>query len=107
MNLLILLQTAPAKSSFNWSTPVMFLLIFLVFYFFMIRPQQKKQKTLQKFRENLNKGDKVVTIGGIHGKIAQIENDHLFLEIDNEVKIKVEKSAISQEYSAKVMELRK
>ena len=69
--------------------------VFIVFYFFMIRPQQKKQKELKAFRENLQKGSEVVTSGGIFGKVFEINDDSITLEIDRGVKIKVLKSSIS------------
>jgi len=75
--------------------------MFVVMYFFMIRPQQKRQKDAQKFRENLKKGDMVVTIGGMHGKIVEIDADTITLEADRAVRLKFEKSAISQESSKK------
>jgi len=71
------------------------ILIIVVFYFFMIRPQVKKQKELKKFREELKKGDKVITIGGIYGKIADIKENIVILDLDNDVKIRVDKSAIN------------
>lgn len=74
---------------------VMIPLMIVVFYFFMIRPQQKKQKELKKFRENLTPGDKVITIGGVHGKILEI-NDTTVLINSEGSKIRFEKSAISQ-----------
>ncbi|MEN9304012.1 MAG: hypothetical protein RL264_2441 [Bacteroidota bacterium] len=67
----------------------------LVFYFFMIRPQQKKQKELRKFRESLKPKDKVVTIGGIHGIILEVNDTTVLLQIEG-AKIRVEKSAVSQ-----------
>ncbi len=73
---------------------VMLVLILVVFYFFMIRPQMKKQKELKKFRENLKAGDKVVTIGGVHGKILEI-NDTTILVNSEGSKIRFDKSAIS------------
>lgn len=79
-----------------------FILIIVVIYFFMIRPQQKRAKEQKEFRENLDKGDKVVTIGGIHGKIADIKEDALVLDIGNNMQITVEKSAISMESSQKI-----
>lgn len=76
--------------------------IFIVFYFFMIRPQQKKTKDQKKFREELKKGDTVVTIGGLHGSIASIDaDDTITLEVDRGVKMKFEKSSISAEYTKK------
>lgn len=73
--------------------------IFLVMYFFMIRPQTKKANEQKKFLENMKKGDKVVTVSGIHGKIVSIDNNILMLEVDANVKLKVEKSGISMDYS--------
>lgn len=75
--------------------------IILIMYFFMIRPQQKKQKDTKKFIEEIKKGDDVVTIGGLHGKVAAVEGDVVFLEIDKGVKVKLEKSAISLDFSKK------
>ena len=75
--------------------------IILIMYFFMIRPQQKKQKDSKKFIEEIKKGDDVVTIGGIHGKVSSVEGDVVFLELDRGLKVKVEKSAISLDFSKK------
>lgn len=97
MNLItILLQTQGAQPSGlqQYSFLIMMLLIFVVMYFFMIRPQQKKQKEIAKFRENIKKGDKVVTVGGIYGIVADVKDNHLLLEIDNGVKIKVDKTCV-------------
>ncbi|MFN5911822.1 MAG: preprotein translocase subunit YajC [Bacteroidota bacterium] len=74
---------------------VMLGLIMIVFYFFMIRPQMRKQKELKKFREGLKTGDKVVTIGGVHGKILEV-NDSTVLVSSEGTKIRFEKSAIAQ-----------
>ena len=74
---------------------VFFMLIFAVMYFFMIRPQIKKQKKEVAFRDALKVGDKVVTIGGIHGKISEIGKSTVVLDVHNSGKLKVEKSAIS------------
>ncbi len=73
---------------------VMIGLMIVVFYFFMIRPQSKKQKDLKKFRETLKAGDKVVTIGGVHGKILEV-NDSTVLVNSEGSKIRFEKSAIA------------
>jgi preprotein translocase subunit YajC len=73
--------------------------IIVVFYFFMIRPQQKKQKSQTTFRESLKKGDKVVTIGGLHGKIVEVTTDTITLEVDRSVKLTFEKASISLEAS--------
>lgn len=69
-------------------------LIFVVFYFFLILPQRRQQKREQAFRESLKKGDKVVTTAGIHGEIDSIEGDTVLLEVDRNVKLRVEKAAI-------------
>ena len=66
----------------------------VVFYFFMIRPQQRKQKAEQKMRDSLAKGDRIVTIGGIHGKIVSVEDTTVMIEVDNGVKLKMEKVAV-------------
>lgn len=69
--------------------------IFVVFYLFMIRPQQKKQKEQKKFRENLQAGDKVITIGGIHGKILEVTDTTVLLTSEGS-KIRISKSAVQQ-----------
>jgi preprotein translocase subunit YajC len=75
--------------------------IILIMYFFMIRPQQKKQKETKNFLDSIKKGDTVVTIGGIHGKIYSIEGDTITMELDKGMKLKVEKSAISADFTKK------
>ena len=74
---------------------VMFLLIIVVFYFFMIRPQMKKQKEAKKFVDSLDKGMKVVTIGGIHGKIEEVRETTVIIATEGGGKLKLEKRAIS------------
>ncbi|HEY4652090.1 MAG TPA: preprotein translocase subunit YajC [Pontibacter sp.] len=81
---------------------LMFGAIILVFYFFMIRPQQKKAKDQKKFREELTKGMNVVTIGGLHGKLVAMEDDTVVVEVDKGVRLTFEKSAISMEATARV-----
>lgn len=73
--------------------------IAIVFYFFMIRPQQKKQKDQKKFISEIKKGDTVVTIGGVHGKVYAHDDDTVTVEVDKSTKIKFERSAISLEAS--------
>jgi preprotein translocase subunit YajC len=73
--------------------------IALVFYFFMIRPQQKKTKDQKKFISEIKKGDAVVTIGGVHGKVYAHDDDTITVEVDKSTKIKFERSAISLEAS--------
>jgi len=74
-----------------------FLLIFVVFYFFFIRPQVKRQKDVKKFRESLAKGNKIITIGGIHGKIVEMQETTCTIEVEGGVKLKLEKSAIASD----------
>ena len=80
-------------------TLIFILLIFVIFYFFMILPQQKKQKKVEEFRNKLSKGDKVTTIGGIHGKIHDVKESTFVIEIAKDVCIEVEKAAISADES--------
>ncbi len=70
-------------------------LIIVVFYFFMIRPQMKKAKEAKQFREGLKKGDRIITIGGLHGKIAEIAETTFLIETEGGGKIRIEKSAVS------------
>ena len=95
MNLFLLQAAAPAPQGGGLSGILMMVLIFVVFYFFMIRPQQKRQKEIKKQRENMQVGDKVVTSGGIYGKIREIKEDNtVIIEIAENVRIKVDKSSV-------------
>lgn len=78
----------------NYSSLLVLVLIFVVFYFFMIRPQNKKQKEIQKARAALKTGDRVVTSGGIYGKVREVKDDSFIIEISDNVRIRVEKSAV-------------
>jgi preprotein translocase subunit YajC len=78
---------------------IMMLLLFVVMYFFMIRPQQRKQKELRKFRESLQKGDKVVSSGGIYGTIVELKDHYALVEVDQNVKIRIDKSTILKDMS--------
>ncbi|MCQ2145117.1 MAG: preprotein translocase subunit YajC [Bacteroidales bacterium] len=96
----ILLQAAqPAQQGSAMSMWIMLILIFIVMWIFMIRPQRKQQKELENFRNSLSKGDKVVTIGGIYGKVVEIQEKTLLLEVDNNVKIKVDKTSVVKDFS--------
>ena len=79
---------------------IMMILIFVVMWLFMIRPQRKQQKELEKFRSSLQKGDKVVTAGGIYGTVAEISEKTVLLKVDGEIKLRVDKNSISKDYSA-------
>jgi preprotein translocase subunit YajC len=78
---------------------LMMVLIIVVFYFFMIRPQSKRQKELKNFRELLKKGDKILTTGGIYGRIIEINDHTALIEVDSNVKIRVDKAAILKDPS--------
>lgn len=96
----VLLQTAKAgqAGSPNMMTSLIpLLLVFVIFYFFMIRPQMKKQKELTNFRNAISKGDKVITTGGIYGKVVEVSDTTIVMEIANDVKVKVDKSAVMRD----------
>ncbi len=83
-----------AKQPSMYSSLIFFAAIIVIFYFFMIRPQMKKQKDLKNYRESLKKGDKVVTAGGIYGRISEVSDRTVMLEIDQNVRIRVDKASI-------------
>ena len=89
-----------AATGSNWSIWIMSAALFAVMYFFMIRPQRKQQKELQQFRDGLQKGDKIVTIGGIYGTVVEIKDRTLLIEVDNNVKIRVDKNSVVKDFSA-------
>ncbi len=88
----ILLQAEGAGGGFGIEQLIMFGAIGLVFYFFMIRPQMKKQKEAKQFKESLVKGTKIVTIGGIHGKITDLKEETVTIEVEGGHRLKMEKS---------------
>ncbi len=90
--LIFLMPQSPDKSPVP--SFVFLLLIIVVFYFFMIRPQMKRQKDLKSYRAGLNKGDKVVTTGGIYGKVTDVKEQTVTVEIADNVRIKIDKNAI-------------
>ncbi len=96
-NLSILLMQPPAgqEGGGGLLSFLPLLLIIVVFYLFFIRPQMKRSKEQRKFRESLEKGQKVVTIGGIHGKILEVKDTFVILEVEGQNRLKVEKSAIA------------
>lgn len=101
--LFTLLQTQPAaqqQGGAGWSFWIMIILMFVIMYFFMIRPQRKQQKELEKFRSELKKGDKVITAGGIYGTVAEIEERTILLKVDGDVKLRVDKSSIVRDTTA-------
>ena len=87
---------AGAGAGTGWSSMIMIVALIAIFYFFMIAPQQKKQKKINSFRDSLQKGDKVMTAGGIYGRIREIKDNYVLLEIDSNVTIKIDKNSIYQ-----------
>lgn len=96
MNYGILLQAQPQGGGAMFQL-LFFGAIIVVFYFFMIRPQQKRAKDQKKFSEEIKKGDYVVTIGGAHGTVAELEGDTFIMEVEKGGRIRFNKSAISME----------
>ena len=83
----------------NYMMLIMLALIFLVMWLLMIRPQKKKQKELDQFRNNLKRGDKVITIGGIYGIVDEVKENKILIEIDKDVKIFVDKASLVKDPS--------
>ena len=83
-----------AQAGGDYSFLIMMVAIFAIMYFFMIRPQNKKQKEIQNFRNNLSVGQAVITAGGIYGKVKEIEDNIIVLEIASGVKIRIDKNSI-------------
>jgi len=99
MNYLLMAQPAPGAEANPIMTFLPLVLIIVVFYFFMIRPQMKRQKELTAFRNSIAKGDKVVTTGGIYGKVLELKDTTVLLQVDDNVKIRVDKAAIVKDMS--------
>lgn len=103
MPFISLLQTAPATGSGSLLMGILpIALIFVIFYFFMIRPQNKKQKETEKMIAALKKGDKVITIGGIHGTVSSTKEKTVIVKVDDNSKIEFLRSAISNVVTDKV-----
>lgn len=100
--LLILLQQEAQEGGSAWSGMIMIVAMIVIFYFFMIRPQSKKQKELKKAREAMKKGDKVVSAGGIHGRIKDMSDTWILMEIAPNVTIKIDKSSVFADPTADV-----
>ena len=96
MNLLFILldEATEPKAGFNYGSLLMIVALIAIFYFFMIRPQQKKQKKIREERASLAKGDNVITAGGIYGKIKEVRDDCFMIEIDQNVKVRVDKNMV-------------
>lgn len=94
LNILLFAPPADGGEQGGFMTFLPLILVIVVFYFFFIRPQMKKSKEQKKFREELKKGDEVLTIGGIRGKISRIDETDVVIETEGQTKIKVVKSAL-------------
>ena len=99
MSFIPFLQVGGAASASSSSSLVgsllPFLLIIVIFYFFLIRPQNKKQKETQKMLDALKKGDKVITIGGIHGTVSSVKENTVIVKVDDDCKLEFNRTAIS------------
>ena len=101
MNVLTVLLQAPAGAAGGGSMMwIMLIAMFVIMYFFMIRPQNKKQKEIANFRKSLQVNQSVITAGGIHGTIKEITDDYIVLEIASNVKIKIDKNSNFADASA-------
>lgn len=99
MNIILMMQQVEGEEANPLMSFLPLLLVIIIFYFFMIRPQMRRQKETRKFREGLKKGDKVVTTGGIYGKVSEIKDTFIILEIAKDVEIKVDKNGIIRDMS--------
>ena len=90
----ILLQAAEGAQGAGWTNMVLLLLIFVIFYFFMIRPQTKRQKEIKKFQDSLENGKTVITQGGIYGRVREVKDNYVLVEIADGVKIRVNKNMV-------------
>lgn len=100
--LMMLLDAAPAagaQQGGGWQMIIMLGLVFVVMWLFFIRPQNKQRKEMEEFRNSLKKGDKIVTIGGIFGRIAEVGDNWFMIEVDKDVKIKVSKQAVQKDFT--------
>ena len=97
--LTILLQEAQRPQGSMWTSMIWILLLIVVFWLFFIRPQSKKAKEQQKFRDELKKGDKVITIGGFHGKITEVKENTVMVSLSPDIVVEIEKSALVQNAS--------
>lgn len=91
---LILLQAAGATGGADWGGIFMIVALIAIFYFMMIRPQQKKQKEIKKFREGLKKGDNVITAGGIYGKIKEVKDSYFLVSVADNTTLKIDRNSV-------------
>jgi len=99
MNFIFLQSAPPAPQGGFLGGLFPVVLIINVFYFFMIRPQLKKQKEENKFKSELKRGDRIVTTGGIHGKIADLRESTVIIDVEGGNRLKIERTSISKDFS--------
>ena len=102
MNFLLFMPSSEGQEGGGLMSFLPLILIVLVFYLFFIRPQMKKSKDQKKFREAIKKGDKIITIGGIHGKIIEVQEKTFTIEVEGQNRLKVEKSAVAMDSSSQI-----
>jgi preprotein translocase subunit YajC len=98
-NLLTILLMAGSKDQSPFMSLLPLLLIVIVFYFFMIRPQMKKQKEMKNFRQTLKVGDKIITSGGVYGKIAEMRENAVIMEVEDKMRMKVDIASVFRDPS--------
>ena len=103
----LILQANPQAQGSSLSMWIMLALIFLVMWFFMIRPQRKQQKELEARRNSLKKGDKVITAGGIYGIVAEVDERTVLMKVDDNVKIRVDKTSIQKDMTDQANQAKK
>ena len=103
----LILQANPQAQGSSRSMWIMLALIFLVMWFFMIRPQRKQQKELEAMRNSLKKGDKIITAGGIYGIVAEVDERTVLMKVDDNVKIRVDKTSIQKDMTDQANQAKK
>lgn len=96
----VFLMASQGGNAGGAETLIFIAVIIVVFYFFMIRPQMKKNKKIQSYREALKKGDNIVTIGGLHGKIVDVKETTFIIEVEDGSKLRIEKAAVALDASS-------
>ncbi len=91
---LILLDGAAPTPGGGWSSILMIVALIAIFYFMMIRPQQKRQKQITNFRKGLKEGDRIITAGGLHGKIVSVRDDSFMIDLGNNLKVRIDKNSV-------------
>lgn len=101
LSMVILQSAAPAAPAAGGGAMmwIMLIMVFVVMWLFMIRPQRKQQKELEKFRNELKKGDKVVTVGGIYGTVVDIQDRTVLIKVDGETKLRVDKNSLVKDFT--------